>query len=369
MPPPRNPPPPLYIGWIGRDNLGDEAVMAAFRMRFPGMGTLPAASLLMLRAGALLGRCGWTAPGRRYRTRHLRRCLARYQGSPVVLGGGTLIGANSVLPVVREAVAGGFPLYTFGTGVLDWHCQADRHGGSAAPDDVLEQWKDALRAFRRISVRGVLSRNLLQAIGIESEVVGDPAVLFTEAAPLPVREERILGINLGLARSLLWGGNEQAVAGKLKATADRLMAQGWDVRVFSVYVKDTPFLREWIKSLEHPGHVRLVEEYRDPRKFMSQVQECSVFAGMKLHATMLAFIAQVPSLMIEYRPKCLDFMTTMESESRNFRCDRLDERVLEETVIQLFDNREAVRAQQHQVALQFQRKLQEYCAGLEREFQ
>ena len=36
-----------------------------------------------------------------------------------------------------------------------------------------------------------------------------------------------------------------------------------------------------------------------------------LFVGIKLHAVALAMCANVPALMVEYRPKCLEFMNTM----------------------------------------------------------
>jgi polysaccharide pyruvyl transferase WcaK-like protein len=49
-----------------------------------------------------------------------------------------------------------------------------------------------------------------------------------------------------------------------------------------------------------------------------------VFVGIKLHAVALAMCSNVPSLMIEYRPKCREFATTMGVQDFCVRSDALD---------------------------------------------
>jgi polysaccharide pyruvyl transferase WcaK-like protein len=48
------------------------------------------------------------------------------------------------------------------------------------------------------------------------------------------------------------------------------------------------------------------------------------FVGIKLHAVALAMCTNVPSLMIEYRPKCREFATTLGVERFCVRSDSLD---------------------------------------------
>ena len=46
-----------------------------------------------------------------------------------------------------------------------------------------------------------------------------------------------------------------------------------------------------------------------------------MFLGQKLHATVLACVNRVPSVMIEYRPKCRDFMASLDLERYVIRTD------------------------------------------------
>ncbi|MCD6298024.1 MAG: polysaccharide pyruvyl transferase family protein, partial [Deltaproteobacteria bacterium] len=224
----------------------------------------------------------------------------------------------------------------------------------------LQEWKDVLQKCRNVSVRGVQSQRLLQSLGISCEVTGDPAIHFACKDNVVLPRKKILGLNWGFAYKLLWGNDEMAVGQVLRDTANRLMSQGWNIKVFSIFVKDTVYCRDWINSLDQPGNVELCVEYKNPRRFIQLVQQCDVFVGMKLHATILAFIAQVPSIMLEYRPKCADFMETMGALSRNIRCDRLDSTDLIALIEQTYLDQEAIRQEQKEISNHYAEKSLKY---------
>ena len=59
--------------------------------------------------------------------------------------------------------------------------------------------------------------------------------------------------------------------------------------------------------------------YDDHELFTSKVRELTAFVGMKLHATALATCALTPSVMLEYRPKCRDYMQSIGQEAHTFK--------------------------------------------------
>jgi polysaccharide pyruvyl transferase WcaK-like protein len=61
--------------------------------------------------------------------------------------------------------------------------------------------------------------------------------------------------------------------------------------------------------------------YDDPQLYLHEVRSVSTFVGMKLHAVALATCAYVPSVMLEYRPKCRDYMTSIGCEDATIRTD------------------------------------------------
>jgi polysaccharide pyruvyl transferase WcaK-like protein len=48
----------------------------------------------------------------------------------------------------------------------------------------------------------------------------------------------------------------------------------------------------------------------------------SVFVGTRLHSVVLATCAFVPSVMLEYRPKCRDYMLSIGQEDYVIRTDK-----------------------------------------------
>src|SRR5205085_3462854 len=51
--------------------------------------------------------------------------------------------------------------------------------------------------------------------------------------------------------------------------------------------------------------------YESGDEYLQRVREMTMFLGVKLHSVILAMCAGVPSVMIEYAPKCRDFMCSM----------------------------------------------------------
>jgi len=341
---------PLYVGWIGRDNLGDEALMEAFCELFPSMKPFPNTSTFLTRIALLAGKLGWKQLKPAFQNRHIKSVLHRFPQSDVFLGGGTLIGSKQCLPLLQQSIKEKRNVYTFGCGVMDMQFWAGHNDYPVDPAEYLQKWKDVLQKCRNVSVRGFQSQRLLQSLGISCEVTGDPAIHFACKDNVALPKKKILGINWGFAHKILWGNDEMTVGQVLRDAVNRLISQGWDIKVFSIFIKDTTYCRDWIDSLDQPAHAELCVEYKNPRRFIKLVQQCDVFVGMKLHATILAFIAQVPSIMLEYRPKCADFMETMGALSRNIRCDRLDSTDLIALIEQTFSNQEIIRKEQKEVS-------------------
>jgi len=61
----------------------------------------------------------------------------------------------------------------------------------------------------------------------------------------------------------------------------------------------------------------------------------NAFVGIKLHSVILSMCAGVPSIMIEYAPKCRDFMASVDLEDFCLDVDSVDAEVLGATFEQL----------------------------------
>lgn len=305
----RTRPPRLgYVGgWLGHQNLGDEAMFAASRRLFPCCGVIPYASSLPMRTLQL--------------SRWAQLCVAG------VLGGGTLIGGNvSGFATVLNA----FPItFVFGTGVANpgfWS------GRNPSFRNNLKAWKPVLERCGYIGVRGPTSAEILAEMGLANvEVIGDPALVFADDFPND-RVERTspsLGLNVGQSLGEVWG-SEDAICKQFVQLAKRAKHHGWGVRWFVVWRRD---LETTLRVAEASDTLNAVYQvYNDPIRFLDLVRPLTAFVGMKLHATVLATCAYVPSIMIEYRPKCRDYMKSINQEDVTVRSDALDADTVWETV-------------------------------------
>ena len=66
---------------------------------------------------------------------------------------------------------------------------------------------------------------------------------------------------------------------------------------------------------------------------------CELIVGQRLHALVLAAAAGVPGIMLEYQPKCRDFMESIECSERSFRTDHLSAGQLIEALDELSSSR------------------------------
>jgi polysaccharide pyruvyl transferase WcaK-like protein len=85
--------------------------------------------------------------------------------------------------------------------------------------------------------------------------------------------------------------------------------------------KDVVCIKEIVKKIHK--RVSVFCDYTSVYKTLESLSKCDLFIGQKLHSVALAMCAYTPSIMLEYKPKCLDFMLLMDMENFNIRTDQL----------------------------------------------
>ncbi len=274
----------FYVGCLGINNLGDDAVFEAAR----------------------------TAVRRR---RFVTRSSSRF--AVVMLGGGTLIGGgswdgkafgseNSFLKAFDEGIRKCNQGVVFGTGVSG----VDFDHRSAA--QTLIGWKGVLQKCKYIGVRGPDSLATLNSWGIDAELIGDLAAQFVQPVGYWSPQDRVLGVTVGESGQFKYAEFHTAIAALIK----RLGSEGWRTRFFVVTPSDLPATINTARmaGINSP-EINLC--YSRVAPFISKVSHLQVFIGLKLHSTILAMCAGVPSIMIDYNPKCLDFMKSVQCEQFN----------------------------------------------------
>lgn len=306
-----------YVGgFFGHENLGDEALYDA--------------------AESLFDRCSMLKYPRKLWVAHVAKVLPRIDCA--VLGGGTLINQIESWCRLAEKCFDMFPLsFVFGTGVG----HPDFWRSQAGWKDMMNEWKAILSKCSYIGVRGPLSAELLVDAGIGGvEVIGDPALTFA-GDEFPADGSYVadsIGLNIGQADGCMWGG-EDRVLGEYVRLATLAKEAGWGVKWFVVYPPD---LSITVKAAELSGtSEEIYETYSDVGRYLELVGVLSTFVGMKLHATALACCAYVPSVMLEYRPKCRDFMQSIGQDEMTIRTDRVKAEEVWDIVSALNSDRQA----------------------------
>lgn len=277
-----------YVGWVGKDNLGDEAMLQAVVDLMP-----------------------WGEVATRGEATDL-----------LLLGGGTLINRSHYLGWLTERDSPRIERAVIGTGVAN----PDYWGFTEDP----EEWKRWLDTCCYVGVRGPKSAQILADWGYtgEVEICGDPALAL--ARPEVAVEEGSVLIAPVWTGGELWGESDLPVFEAIASAASRLAAEGRTVTLMSCHPSDDrPIIL--IREMAGPG-LHYLCGYEDVDQSMRAIASASVMVGERLHACVLAAAADRPFVGLEYRPKVRDFAASVGMGDFVFRTDEVDgDRLLEAT--------------------------------------
>jgi GT2 family glycosyltransferase len=294
-----------YVGWVGKDNLGDEAMLVAVRK-------------LM----------GWGEVEVRGEARDL-----------LLLGGGTLINRNQYLRWLTERDSPRIERAVFGTGV-------------ASPDfwgitEDTTEWQRWLGTCAYVGVRGPTSAQTLADWGYkgEVEVCGDSALALTASAGID-RESGSVVVAPAWTNGELWGESDHDVYTELAAAIRVWVGQGRRVTLMSCHpTDDRPILI--IKGMLDDAPVAYHAGYSDVQESIDLIAAAGLVVGERLHACVLAAAVGRPFIAIEYRPKVRDFTLSVEMAEYTVRSDDLTSGGLVDLAAALGEN--APRAMQESV--------------------
>lgn len=286
-----------YVGWHGKDNLGDEAIYDAVRSQLPGATflDLPWLPFDVIRSFAM----------------GLNRSLRR---STQVVGGGTLVGRRHWRHVVNRGLAltRSNGSYAIGVGVED-PVFTGRRSGSGRGE--LKRWAPILSEFRVVSVRGPQSAELLADLGLNVEVSGDPALVLPR--PDVTAEDGLIGVNLGFGDDL-WGHDPDSLADEISGAVRQLASQGYRFVGILMNRDDSRWTERALDGID--ANIVLPDDVAAAAR---ELGRCSAAIVSRLHAGILASLSETPVVSLEYQPKCRDFALSIDDERSLIRTDEV----------------------------------------------
>ncbi len=294
-----------YVGWTGKQNLGDEAMLAATRESMPWAEIDPSAD----------------------------------SPSGLMLGGGTLINSNGdYLRRIERLDSPRVDRVIFGTGV-----RSPDYWGESEP---VERWWPIFESSLKVTVRGPDSERHLRRFGYEGtiEVIGDPALSLQRPKDVERVDGRVVVCPLDTGGEC-WGGDDREVLDHFSDTIDRLQAEGRDVVIMTAFPGDDRCAIDLIRRSGHP-YLGYVPGYVDLDATLRLLASADLVIGERLHAVVLAATMETPFVAVEYRPKVLDFARSIDQEDAVVRTDdmgRLDE-VIDRVLAERGDIVRSIRA-------------------------
>ena len=285
-----------YLGYVGFDNVGDEACYEAFQQ------------LLEARVGnAQIERLASSG------------AQIDQDYDLVVLGGGTLLGyENQYARMACEALDHGLPLAVIGTGVHRWTFRRPR---VANPEVCRRIVNEAIVA----GVRGESSRQQLLAFGAEPKrisVCGDLALAWRMQQDDGEGERDDLFLNVAESRGELWG-DQNRLHQEMVGVVRRATERGWTVRLVPFFREDTPVCERLSSELDRAGRslVRFDAEPPTVDACFRLIRGSRLIVSHRLHGAVLGVLADRPTLAIAYRPKCVEFMESVGLDDSVLRSD------------------------------------------------
>lgn len=272
-----------------------------------------------------------------------------------LVGGGTLIGRDQFLPLLKDCSDLADKMVSFGTGVMEPEFWSSR--GYSDREKDLKTWIEYLNKFDYISVRGALSKEILSRYGIENaEVIGDPVLSLANYKVLAHnnnrrKEGKHIGINVGYANEIQWGSQEDLI-NCIILLAETLISQNWNISFFCVWEYDLEIIKMIKKSVGKD--IAVFYDFHRLNKVFEYFSGLDIFVGEKLHSCVFSAAANVPFIMLEYRPKCRDFMQSMDLIDFSLRTDNLDVGHIVDKIDYLYKN-------QNTHTLFLKEKVNEYC--------
>jgi hypothetical protein len=320
----------IYYGWLGHNNLGDEALYKAISGIFPAYRFFP------IPADTFYG--------------------FDRQYSPV-----TIVGGSTGIPDWMECLNPTRYSYIFGAGVKDPSFYGYDYLFSQKEKVLV--WKNRLKAFRYISVRGEISKRTLANWDIDSEVIGDPAFSLRPSRSIK-REEQRIAVNFG-SDGILWGMNDSHVFREIASSVRVLKREGYEIIVVPFNGKNVPMVQKMAKQ----ETVSFFDDWFNIQSTVDLFASCKILIGERVHSLALSAAAGTPFVGIEFQPPCYEVAQSLGFEEYTVRTDVVSESRISVLFKNLLDDYEDMQSRLLAKVELYRKKQVEFAARISQDIE
>lgn len=292
----------LYLGWLGKGNVGDDVLFELFKSMFYKYYKIPSNSTVVnIDSYPMVS--------------NYKLDIRNYE--LIVLGGGSLLHLPYWLNICSEAIKQNIPVVSWGTGI-DGFYKSVYLNSLALSSEMAIKFKNIYEQFKYISVRGPFTQNALLNIGVKNEIdeIGDPALIYAdeilgEQQSLVKNNKNIL-LNWGTSYNNIFGKNEDKVEHELVSVAKSLISKGYSITIYPIWTEDIEPVKRLGEKI-NDKKCEVISDVYDAKTLQKLISQSYMTINLKLHANILSASANVPFISLAYRGKCYDFAKTVDS--------------------------------------------------------
>ncbi|MDF2035790.1 polysaccharide pyruvyl transferase family protein [Cytobacillus oceanisediminis] len=290
----------LYLGWLGRKNLGDDLMWDLFETM----------------ADQYLEKSKYniTPSFKGVDIKNIRHY------DHIVLGGGSIINKKNI-NILYVALKNRKEVSIWGSGI-DLISKNDMERlDSKEKINFLDQQSESklieiIDKANFVGVRGPLTYKVLKNIGVNMETVrifGDPGLLLdkpklTKKSSIKGfgENEKIIGLNWGTSYNKIFGKDELKVENQLVDSLKYLINKGYKIFIYNVWDKDIEASINLYDKIGDEENVRLSTELYHQDELMNIIEHFTFTINFKLHPNVISIAAGVPFIALGYRFKVYD---------------------------------------------------------------
>lgn len=324
-----------YYGWTGHNNIGDEALLLANKKIFNDF-ILVSEATPDITNSALYG--GGTVIPPREST--MSSIVQDYEN---IFGIGVGMKHPDLQNQRHSKVDLGYILGKYDKGgilendLLEYILKPIEKTGIITKTNhyITESKMNLVADFDILGVRGPQTKELIKKWGVDSQVVGDTALLL-EPNKYQSNTSNRVAVTLRERGPMKWTDDQSYVADVIKFCEEN------SSDITFVFVPFSPG--------DIPMHLRLHDmidnsefvdycSYVDVQSTVDEFSRCDFVIGERLHANVLSACSYTPFISLEYRPKSEDFALSIGMEKYNRRITNVTQDWVKCTAAEIRENR------------------------------